>query len=163
MKKSHTSSKKYKYHNFLKYVLLIIIFSFAGALLELLWSYILTGNVDIFDKGIFYYFGWKIFFIPFYGVAGLILIFFEKLMDKRKVKIKLRYKGLLIGLFINIFELVTGLFCLLILKHQFWNYSNLPFNFLGIISIPTAINWVIIGYLFTLLYHFVIKKLLKER
>ncbi|MFA5724393.1 MAG: hypothetical protein WC979_09125 [Candidatus Pacearchaeota archaeon] len=143
----------------LKVILLFVIFSFLGSLIEFS-SRFLGGSGRAYDNGIFLLTGLKIYFIYLYGLVGIILLFIEKLYDK--LKIKLRWRGLLNGISITIIELISGLITIGIWGFNFWDYSNKLLNFKGIISLPMFLLWTIFGYLFSLFYKFIYKKLNKN-
>ncbi|VVB82113.1 Putative ABC-transporter type IV [uncultured archaeon] len=134
-----------------KYFFYFVIFSLVGSLIE--WAF--KGGQGIsYDQGIYFLFGIKLLFIPFYGLGGLILIFFERFLEKEKIKFI--YQGFLDGVIIVTWELIGGLFTLLVLHQRFWNYSSQPFNFMGIISLKMFLVWIAIGYVFSLIYKYII-------
>ena len=148
--------KKIKKNILIKYFFYFILFSLAGSLLEY-FSKFIGGTGIAYDKGLYQLLGIKLFFIPFYGFGGLILIFFEKFMDRKKIKFG--YRGILNAGVITIWELCGGLFTLLIFGQKFWDYSNHPLNFLGIISLQIFLIWIFIGYLFSFIYRYFINLL----
>lgn len=139
----------------IKYFIYFVIFSFVGSLMEFLFGFV-KGSGIAYDKGLQELFNVKIFFIPFYGLVGLSLIFFDKFLEKKKVNIF--YMGVLNGLLIVSWEFAGALFSIVVLGHKVWDYSNHFFNFNGMISLQMSFLWIIIGYLFVLLYKYVIKK-----
>jgi uncharacterized membrane protein len=150
--------KKKKVNKLLRYLIYFIIFSFIGSLIEYIFGFF-GGTGVAYDRGLFEMFNIKIYFISFYGLVGLSLIFFENLFDKiNKQKIKFIYQGLLNGALIVLWELVGGLFSIAVYGHSFWDYSNQPLNFMGIISLPMSLIWILAGYSFSFIYKFVIKK-----
>jgi len=153
--------KKVKSKNkFLKYFIYFVIFSFMGSLIEFLFGFFSGATIIAYDKALLEMFNIKFYFIPFYGLVGVCLIFFENLFEKiNKHKIKFAYQGLLDGIFIVLWELVGGLFSIFVYGHNFWDYSNDPFNFLGIISLRMSLLWILMGYFFNLVYHIIIKKI----
>lgn len=152
--------KKRKIPSWLKYVLYFVVFSFAGSLLEYFYGF-LDGTGISYDRFFYHYFQIKIFFIPYYGVIGLILLFFNKYLDKKKIKTI--YRGVLNAVVITSWEFVSGLFCLIVLKQRFWDYSEAPLNFLGIVSFPMFLKWILIGYLFAIVYEKLLKKFFNFR
>ncbi len=157
MKKEKVKSKKKK-SKFLKYLIYFVIFSFLGSLMEYLFGFF--GGAGIaYDKAIYEMFNLKIYFISFYGLVGLSLVFFNNFMEKRKKKIKFFYRGLFNGILIVSWELIGGLFSIFVYGHSFWDYSNHPFNFMGIISLRMALLWIVAGYFFSLAYKLIIRKI----
>jgi uncharacterized membrane protein len=112
------------------------------------------GKGIAYDRGLYLLFNVKLFFIPFYGAVGLILIKFEKFFDKKKIKFI--YRGFLDAIIILSWELIGGLFSIILFGHSIWDYSNHILNFLGIISLQMFLVWVIVAYLFSLLYRYII-------
>lgn len=141
--------------NLVRYPVYFIIFSFMGSLIEYLYGFI-GGTGISYDRALYELFNIKIFFIPFYGLVGLSLVFFEKILTKHKIKII--YQGLLNGLLIISWELIGGLFSIMVFGHGFWDYSKQPLNFYGIISVKMSLLWILTGYLFSFIYRFFIKK-----
>lgn len=147
-----------KREKFVKYLLYFVIFSFLGSLMEYLYGF--AGGTGInYDRGLNYFFDIKIFFIPYYGIISLILLFFDKFMEDKKIKIL--YWGILNAVIITAWEFISGLFCLIVLNERFWDYSNARLNFLGIISVPMFLRWIAIGYLFTFIYKGILKKVIR--
>ncbi len=146
-----------KKYPLLKYIFFFLFFSFAGFLLEFFFG-IIRGKSSIpYDQTLYQIFGIKSVFIPFYGEGALVLILFEKFLDRKKIKFFLR--GFLDGLIIIAWELTGGALAILLLNERFWDYSNHPFNFFGIISLNMSIIWIFVGYLFSFIYRKIIKKL----
>jgi uncharacterized membrane protein len=145
--------KKRKINQYLLYLFYFIIFSFAGSLMEYLFGFV-GGRGVAYDKALYLLFNVKLFFIPYYGAAGLILIYFENLFDKKKIKFV--YRGFLNAIIILAWELIGGLFSLVIFGQKLWDYSNHFINFFGIISLQMFLLWIVVGYLFSLLYRHII-------
>jgi len=141
----------------IKYSLVFIIFSFLGSLLEFISSLIFKKGVA-YDKTIFLITGLKLFFIPFYGLVGMILLSTENLMSKYKVKICIR--GFVHGLTITILELIFGYLGFLLFNVKLWDYSSHLINFQGYISLEMFLFWSIMGFVFSF-SECLIKKLIK--
>ena len=158
MKRGKVKSKKEEINKFFIYSVYFIIFSFLGSLIEYFFGFF--GGAGIaYDKAIYEMFNLKIYFISFYGLVGLSLVFFNNIIEKRKKKIKFIYRGLFNGILIVSWELIGGLFSIFVYGHSFWDYSNHPLNFMGIISLRMALLWIVAGYFFSLIYEFIIKKI----
>lgn len=143
-----------KYFKLIFYVTCFIAFSFLGSLMEYLFGFF-GGTGFAYNRMVEYFFHIKIYFIPYYGTTSLILLMSERFLDKRKIKFV--YRGLLIGIIITIWELISGLFTLSTIGINFWDYSSQPFNFLGVISLKMSLLWVGVGYLFSLIYQYILK------
>jgi uncharacterized membrane protein len=86
-------------------------------------------------------FGLTIPFLPVYGF-GLVLIF----IIKNKIKNKNIFTRFLIyTIILSILELIAGIFTILTIGHNTWDYSNSYMNFLGIIGIISSIFWGILA------------------
>lgn len=141
----------------IKYSLIFIIFSFLGSLIEFIAS-LFSGKGFAYDQAIYLLTGLKLFFIPLYGLVGMIIFSFETLMIKFKLPLCIR--GLIHGLTITIIELIFGYLGFLILKIKFWDYSNHFLNLQGYISLEMFLLWSVIGFLFSFIF-ISIKKLMK--
>ncbi|MDD5012472.1 MAG: hypothetical protein PHQ66_02400 [Candidatus Nanoarchaeia archaeon] len=145
--------KEKRNFNFVMYIFYFIAFSFLGSLMEYLFG-LVGGRGIAYDKGLFELLNLKLYFIPYYGFVGVILIFFEKLLEKKKVKFV--YWGILNAVIILAWELIGGLFSLIVFGHKLWDYSNHFLNFMGIISLQMFLIWIVLGYLFSFLYRHII-------
>lgn len=112
--------------NFEKYLLLFCVGSLGYGLIEISfrgfthWSMIITG-----------------------GSAFLCLYIINKSFEHTSI-----YKKALIGAFIiTTLELTVGLVVNKTFNLGVWDYTNTPFNFLGIISLPFCICWYMISYI----------------
>lgn len=133
-------------YSFLKYILLFIIFSFLGSLIEYL-SFLLGGQGLGYDKVLFLLTGLKIYFIPIYGLSGVIIFSTEKLMNKFKFPFWTR--GFIHGLTITLIEFIFGNLGFLIFNVNFWDYTDKFLNIGKYVSFSTFIVWVFLGYLFS--------------
>ena len=126
-----------------------------GSLIEYIFGFF-GGTGIAYDRGLFEMFNIKIYFISFYGLVGLSLVFLENFLIKHKIKFI--FHGLFDALLIILWELIGGLFSIATSGHAFWDYSKQPFNFLGIISLQMSLIWVVVGYFFSFIYKFIIKR-----
>lgn len=111
--------------NFLKYLLLFCIGGLGYGLIEIAfrgythWSMIITG-----------------------GSAFLCLYIINESFEHTSI-----YKKALLGAFIiTTLEFTVGLVVNKTLNLGVWDYTNTPFNFLGIISLPFCFCWYIISF-----------------
>lgn len=111
--------------NFLKYLLLFCIGGLGYGLIEIVfrgythWSMIITG-----------------------GSAFLCLYIINESFEHTSI-----YKKALLGAFIiTTLEFTVGLVVNKTLNLGVWDYTNTPFNFLGIISLPFCFCWYIISF-----------------
>lgn len=73
--------------------------------------------------------------------GGVCFSFFAKLGEKFK-NCSLILKGIMGGAVITAVEFIFGVIFNIILKKKVWDYSNLPFNFLGQICLLYSAIWV---------------------
>ena len=151
--------KNKKLKKFLIYLIYFISFSFIGSLMEYLFGFF-GGEGIAYDKALYEILNIKIYFISFYGLVGLTLVLLNNFLEKKKIKFVLR--GLINGILIVAWELIGGLFSIFVYGHSFWDYSNHSFNFMGIISLSMSFLWIIVGYIFSFIYEFMIKKINKN-
>lgn len=122
--------------------------------MESIFGLFLGRTAFAYDKGLYLLFHVKLFFIPYYGLVGLILVYFEKLFDKKKIPFI--YHGLLDSIVILSWELIGGLFSIIVFGQKLWDYSNHFMNFFGIISLQMFFIWICVAYLFSLIYRHII-------
>ncbi len=134
-------------NKFIPYLIYFVIFSFVGFLIEYIFSQI-NGQAIFYGGGLFAFFNLKLPLSPIYGIGGVLLIYLESKIHKKR---KFVLRGLINGLILIGLELISGLFFLLI-NEQLWSYSSHTSNLLGIISLEASLWWIAIGYLFTFLY-----------
>lgn len=84
--------------------------------------------------------------------------------NKNKYFISFIY-GVFVTMIGTLFELIYGLLCLKIFNFSFWNYSELAYNYKGLIALEISFIYFILGCLYFLLgydYLFKFKKLFDE-
>lgn len=139
----------------IRYSIYFIIFSFVGSLVEYFFGFF-GGTGVAYYRSLYELFNIKIYFIPFYGIIGIILILFGRIFDKKKISIY--YRGFLNGLLIIAWELIGGLFTIIVFGHNMWNYTEHLLNFKGIISVQMSLLWIAAGYVFSWVYEYAIKR-----
>lgn len=90
--------------------------------------------------------------------GGLCFIMFS-LIAERFSGAPLVYKAVLCSLGVTAIELVFGVIFNLILDMNVWDYSKLPFNFLGQICLLYSIVWGCLAFCFVPLADFLNRKL----
>lgn len=78
-------------------------------------------------------------------LAGLIFIIVGLLNEIWSWEFKFRYQVLISTGIATILELFTGLIVNVCLGWNVWDYSDVPFNFLGQICLPYTLLWVILS------------------
>lgn len=92
--------------------------------------------------------------------GGFCFSFFAGLGERMKNK-SLIIKGLAGGTFITLVEFLFGVVFNIILKKKVWDYSKMPFNFLGQVCLHFSAIWTIISIICIPLA-FALKKKLKR-
>lgn len=83
---------------------------------------------------------------PLCGVMGAIdFILIDKINNKISWNLDLLIQGIIGSLIVTLSELIVGLFDKYYLHLSMWDYSNLPFNFMGVICIEFSIAWIFIS------------------
>lgn len=102
----------------------VFLFSFGGQvyyILELLWR------------------GWSHW--TMFILGGMCFIAMGLINELLSWKTPLIYQMLLGGLITTVLEFVCGLIVNICLKWNIWDYSNVPYNLLGQISLRTSLLW----------------------
>lgn len=75
-------------------------------------------------------------------LAGILFIIIGLLNEIWNWNLKFRYQVLIATVIATILELFTGLIVNVCLGWNVWDYSNIPFNFLGQICLPYTFLWI---------------------
>lgn len=75
-------------------------------------------------------------------LAGVLFIIIGLLNEIWSWNLKFRYQVLISTAIATILELFTGLIVNVCLRWNVWDYSNVPFNFLGQICLPYTFLWI---------------------
>lgn len=75
-------------------------------------------------------------------LAGILFIIIGLLNEIWSWNLKFRYQVLISTAIATILELFTGLIVNVCLGWNVWDYSNVPFNFLGQICLPYTFLWI---------------------
>lgn len=78
-------------------------------------------------------------------LAGILFIIIGLLNEIWSWNLKFRYQVLISTAIATILELFTGLIVNVCLGWNVWDYSNVPFNFLGQICLPYTFLWIILS------------------
>nr|DAZ14965.1 MAG TPA: Putative ABC-transporter type IV [Caudoviricetes sp.] len=78
-------------------------------------------------------------------LAGVLFIIVGLLNEIWSWEFKFRYQVLISTGIATILELLTGLIVNIWLKWDIWDYSNVPFNFLGQICLPYTVLWTLLS------------------
>lgn len=143
-----TDESKITFHNYLWY---LIIFSILGLIVETIFCYITTGNLES-RKGLILG-----PLCPIYGVGAVIIIF---LLNKYKGhKLKLFIYGTILG---GVLEYAISYIIESIYGARFWDYSWLELNLNGRICLRYSIFWGILTLLVINVFKKYIDKLMNK-
>lgn len=119
-------------------VWVFVIFSVFGYLFEVTVSYATIGY-SVGHQGILY-----LPMTPIYGFGfWLMLLLYRQI---KHLKLWLQYGVCVIAG--GSFEILCGLIQIYGLNSRSWNYSNLPLNIMGLTTVPYAMIWGLMGFLF---------------
>ena len=139
---------KLTFHNYLWY---LIIFSILGLIVETIFCFITTGNLES-RKGLILG-----PLCPIYGVGAVIIIF---LLNRYKGhKLKLFVYGTILG---GVLEYVISFILESIYVARFWDYSWLEFNLNGRICLRYSVYWGILTPLVINVFKKYIDKLINK-
>ena len=113
------------------------VFSFLGWIIETVYVYVVTKELTV--RGTLVY-GLPI--IHIYGIGGLIIVY---IIDKFKNNPILYFA--ISSIVLSLVELTGSYYEQYFIGERTWNYSHLPFNFQGRISLSTAFEWGILALL----------------
>ncbi len=125
----------------LKYTFLFLLACVIGRIyeLDLIISAGTLNYLKFFPTAIYTF----IFALP-YGVAGLVLYKIANVLNRYDfTKNKTVLKIIICVTVINLIELITGLIALKFLGVMPWDYSHHFLNFMGLISVPITVRWLI--------------------
>jgi sterol desaturase/sphingolipid hydroxylase (fatty acid hydroxylase superfamily) len=116
------------------------------------WTHILTKLLTLFLVGYCTYIALEVTYrnvsYPLMGcVGGISLLLFDQINNKISWNLDLILQGFIGSAIVTSFELFVGE-ALKVLNHPLmWDYSNMPFNYDGVICLPFSIVWIIITIL----------------
>ncbi len=79
--------------------------------------------------------------------GGICFVVFGKISEKMK-HLNLVLKAVLGGIFITLIEFVFGIIFNVFFKKNVWDYSKIPFNFMGQICLLYSAFWCILSAFF---------------
>lgn len=109
--------------------------------------------IEVLYRG---YSHWSMFFLG--GVCGVII----GLLNEKNKTISVLKQGIYGALIVTILEFIIGYIVNILLGWNIWDYSNVPFNFLGQICLPFTIIWFILSVFCIYLDDFLREKLFKS-
>ncbi len=95
---------------------------------------------------------WRGYSHPTMCFAGGICTCFIYALNKKYPEMNILKKSFFAALFITLTELLFGIIFNIILKYDVWDYSELPFNFMGQICLGYFVLWYIICMILIYLY-----------
>ena len=112
-----------------------ILYSIIGYYIEGIYSYIINGK---FKKEGFLKGPYK----PMYGIAFTILVLIDYYYN-----LSLLTRFALYLIVPTYVEFISGYLLLKIFNERYWDYSNLKFNYMGLITLKFSIYWSILCYI----------------
>lgn len=109
--------------------------------------------IEVLYKG---YSHWSMFILG--GLCGVII----GLLNEKNKTISVLKQGIYGALIVTILEFIIGYIVNILLGWNIWDYSNVPFNFLGQICLPFTIIWFILSVFCIYLDDFLREKLFKS-
>lgn len=111
-----------------------ILYSIVGYLIEEIYSYIINGK---FKKEGFLKGPYK----PMYGIAFTILVLLDTYFSLSIITRLVIY--LIVPTFV---EFISGYLLIKIFNEKYWDYSNLKFNYMGLITLRFSFYWMLLCY-----------------
>lgn len=109
--------------------------------------------IEVLYRG---YSHWSMFILG--GLCGVII----GLLNEKNKTISVLKQGIYGALIVTILEFIIGYLVNILLGWNIWDYSNVPFNFLGQICLPFTIIWFILSVFCIYLDDFLREKLFKS-
>jgi len=128
-----------------------IIYSFAGYVVEMLFSVVSKGTLE--SRQSFLYGP----FSGIYGLGAIVMILFLRYFNKNNNRLFIG--GFIVG---SIVEYLVSLFAEVVLHVKWWDYSNMPFNINGRICVYFSIFWGFLSVYFMSYVHPKIERLIEK-
>lgn len=77
--------------------------------------------------------------------GGLVFVLLDKINDKISWDTDILIQGIMGSAFITFLELIIGEVSLRGLIQPMWDYTNMPFNYKGIICIQFSLIWIVLS------------------
>lgn len=88
---------------------------------------------------------WRGYTHPSMGIAGGISLIAISYINRMRNRSRV-FRAFLCAVFITIVELIFGLLVNKVLRLNVWDYSSLPFNFMGQICLLFSVIWFLLSY-----------------
>ena len=128
-----------------------IIYSFAGYVVEMIYSVISKGTLE--SRQSFLYGP----FSGIYGIGAIVMILFLRYFNKNNNRLFIG--GFIVG---SIVEYMISLFAEVFLHVKWWDYSNMPVNINGRICVYFSIFWGFLAVYFMSYVHPKIERLIEK-
>lgn len=96
-------------------------------------------------------------------LGGIILLLVDSINNKLSWNIDLIWQGVIGSFAITTCELVLGEILKILNISSMWDYSNMPFNYDGVICVPFSIIWIFISIIGILVADFINYYIFKEK
>lgn len=116
------------------------------------WKHILTKLLTLFLVGYCTYLAIEVTYknisYPLMGVvSGISLLLFDQINNRIFWELDLLLEGCIGSAIVTSFELIIGEGLKILNQPPMWDYSNMPFNYDGVICLPFSIVWIFISIL----------------
>jgi uncharacterized membrane protein len=125
----------------IQYIVIFVVFSFIGGIIDTAYTSYMERRFKMMS-----FLG--LCFSAIYGFGAVVLIELTRMLHG----IDLVYRLIAYAVSLTLLEYIGALFCEKVLKVKLWDYSDLPFNFQGRISLQHSIYWVLLSVVFEYLY-----------
>lgn len=96
-------------------------------------------------------------------LGGIILLLLDSINNNLSWDIDLIWQGIIGSFAITTCELVLGEILKILNISSMWDYSNMPFNYDGVICVPFSIIWIFISIIGILVADFINYYIFKEK
>ena len=89
---------------------------------------------------------WRGYSFPLMGLCGgIAFVLIDRINNEISWDVDILIQGLIGSLIITFMEFVIGNLSLLGIVETMWDYSNVPFNYKGIICLPFSFVWFLLS------------------
>ena len=123
----------------IKYFIIFTAFGIFGAVIDTLYRFIKSKKYTSGTR-----FG---FFSPIYAIGATILAIEFKFIEINPI-----FQIFIAGVSLTFLELLSGIFCVRIMKKRYWNYSKNKWNYKGHIDALHSFYWILLALLFRIIF-----------
>lgn len=83
---------------------------------------------------------------PAMGIcAGISILLLDQINNKISWDVDILWQGIIGSIIVTLFELIIGEYTKLSGLPAMWDYTNIPFNFDGVICLPFSLVWIVLS------------------